>query len=349
MIPSHKSIFFNRINHLTIQPGSGTVVSDSDQSPLPGVTVTLTGAGAPQVQATDAQGKFRFLGLSPGSYAVKAEIEGFAPIEKTAISVNIGRNTNVEILQPSVIGATVNVIDSSPLLDPHRHGQGQAQITPSNSGTAFAFNGDKIKTGRNAGPLRPQETTWDQSAFGPGLTGMYSVVNGGFQLAPEGGSALAYRDPSQRWHNSFLLNQLERPQKQGKLDAANFFETGGFSNELKYGAGYRTAEQSSLFTWPGGGLELAVSDDTHLLFLVREASSRVKTDYGSAYLQDTLSRGSLTANVGLRYDRQGGRNLSSRAAANSVFPDLLPETQYADRGRRQLRPPERRRRIPPAA
>ncbi len=91
-----------------VQSGNvyGTVVSDSDKSPLPGVTVTLLGAGAPQVQATDAQGKFRFLGLSPGSYAVKAEIEGFAPIEKTGVSVNIGRNTNVEILQPSVIRAT---------------------------------------------------------------------------------------------------------------------------------------------------------------------------------------------------------------------------------------------------
>jgi hypothetical protein len=542
-----------------VQSGNvhGTVVSGGDNSPLPGVTVTLTGTGAPQIQATDAQGKFRFLGLSPGSYTVKAEIEGFSPLEQKDISVNIGRNTSVEVkLQPAFTDTITIVEDRSLLLDPHKQGQTQivtladlektptardpwavlqtapgvvtdrinvggnesgqqslfmgpgstcdqsvlsvdgmvitdmsalgssptyydfdsfeemqvstggtdastatggvvlnmvtkrgtnewrgsgryyvddkstqgdlnidrsdlgqagpwngnraqatfkqgnridkneelgaevggpivkdrlwawgaysrqqidlftindfsdqttlknwngklnAQITPSNSATAFAFNGDKIKTGRNAGPLRPQETTWDQSAFGPGptgykaedtqilgtdfyLTGMYSVVNGGFQLAPEGGSALAYRDPSQRWHNSFLLNQLERPQKQGKLDAASFFETGGFSNELKYGAGYRTAEQSSLFNWPGGGLEIAISDDTHLLFLVREASSKIKTDYGSAYLQDTLSRGNLTANVGLRYDRQGGKNLASTAAANSVFPDLLPETHYA--------------------
>jgi hypothetical protein len=226
------------------------------------------------------------------------------------------------------------------------NGKLNAQITPANSATAFAFNGDKIKTGRNAGPLRPQETTWDQSNFGPGptgykaedtqilgtdfyLTGMYSVVNGGFQLAPEGGAALAYRDPTLTWHNSYLLNQLERPQKQGKVDASNFFDLGGVANELKYGAGYRTAEQSSLFTWPGGGIEIAPSQSTDLLFLVREARSRVETDYGSAYLQDTLSRGSLTANVGVRYDRQGGKNLASTAAANPTFPDLLPAAHYA--------------------
>ena len=81
-----------------------------------------------------------------------------------------------------------------------------AQIAPSNSATGFAFNSDKIKIGRNAGPPRPQETTWDQGNFGPEptaykvedtqifgtnfyLTGMYSKVNGGFQLVPEGGSA----------------------------------------------------------------------------------------------------------------------------------------------------------------
>src|ERR1700709_2122820 len=385
----------------------GTVVSGGDKSPLPGVTVTLTG-GSTQVQATDAQGRFRFLGLSPGSYDLKVEIEGFTPLEQKVVSVNIARNTSVEAtLQPALQGETINVVaDRSALLDRLKQGPGQtvtlkelessptardpwavlastpgvvsdrinvggnesgqqalfvgpgstcdqavwsmdgmvitdmaalgasptyfdfdsfeemqvstggpavsvatggvvlnmvtkrgtnefrgsarylvddkstqgdlsisksdlgqagpwngnhaqtafnqgnridknqeagveiggpvvkdklwfwgsysrqqidlftindfsdkttlkewngkinAQITPTNSATLFAFNGDKIKTGRNAGPLRPQETTWDQSNFGPSptgykaedtqiighdfyLTGMYSIVNGG--------------------------------------------------------------------------------------------------------------------------------------------------------------------------
>ncbi|MEJ2085301.1 MAG: carboxypeptidase-like regulatory domain-containing protein [Acidobacteriota bacterium] len=53
-------------------------VSDTDGSALPGVTVTLTGFGATQFQVTDANGGFRFLGLDPGSWAVKAELEGFS-------------------------------------------------------------------------------------------------------------------------------------------------------------------------------------------------------------------------------------------------------------------------------
>src|SRR5207244_6998967 len=41
-------------------------VQAKDGSVLPGVTVTLSGAGAPQTTVSDAQGNFRFIGLSPG-------------------------------------------------------------------------------------------------------------------------------------------------------------------------------------------------------------------------------------------------------------------------------------------
>jgi esterase/lipase superfamily enzyme len=84
--------------HPQLQAGNlyGQVV-DKDGAPLPGVAVTLIGAGAPQVQVTNAQGQFRFLGLSPGTYDLKAELEGFATIEHPRIAVNVGRNTQIEI------------------------------------------------------------------------------------------------------------------------------------------------------------------------------------------------------------------------------------------------------------
>ncbi len=58
----------------------GTVVDDQGAA-LPGVTVTLSGQGAPAVQVTDAQGKFRFINLSPGSYKLEAQLEGFSSVE----------------------------------------------------------------------------------------------------------------------------------------------------------------------------------------------------------------------------------------------------------------------------
>ena len=172
---------------------------------------------------------------------------------------------------------TVDLRTANGLVDktdlPTWNGKINAQLAASNSLTLFAFNNAKKKQGRNAGPSRPQETTWDQSKFGPSptaykvedtqifgnsffITGMYSKVNGGFQLQPEGGEKLPFRDSSLQWHNSFFQIEIERPQQQARLDASNFFNTGNLSHELKYGAGYRTAEQSSLSRLPGGGFEV---------------------------------------------------------------------------------------------
>jgi hypothetical protein len=538
----------------------GTVLGPGGET-LPGVSVTLQGAGAPQVQVTDSAGRFRFLGLSPGTYSVRAEVQGYSPLESSGIVVNVGRNTQIELQLSAQVEEVINVIAESPLLDSRRvatgttvtnsdleriptardpwavlqttpgvltdrinvggnesgqqsqyvgpgsggdqavwavdgvvitdmaalgsspgyydfdafeemqvttggsdatiatggvvlnmvtkrgtnewRGSGRylvatdsmqsdlefdegdlaqpgpwngnraqtaftqgnridsivdwgaelggpivrdrlwiwgsyakpeidlltidnfrdkstledwnaklnAQITPSNSATAFAWDSDKVKQGRNAGPLRPQETTWNQSAFGDKpttwkvedtqifgsnfyVTGMYSQVNGGFQLVPQGGDAVPFRDRDLRWHNSFLLQQIERPQEQAKLDGSNFFNTSSLAHELKYGAGYRSAESSTLVSWPGGGPELVLAGDTPaedfpLLLLSRDASPAVKIDYTNLYLQDTLAVGNFTANVGVRFDRQEGENLASSSAANPVAPDLLPAVNYA--------------------
>jgi hypothetical protein len=530
----------------------GTAVGPEGQ-PMPGVTVALSGPGAALTQVTDANGKFRFPGLSPGTYTVETKLDGFAPTRRENIEINVGRNTEVDL--PLQISDVINIVaERAPLLDTRKTGPGQTvtlddleripgardpwavlqstpgvlmdrvnvggnesgqqaqfvgpgstcdqavwsldgmvltdmaalgsspgyydfdafeemqvttggsdaatatggvvlnmvtkrgtnewrgsaryyvtddssqadldfdradlgqagpwnnnraqtafnqgnrivkvedlgvelggplvrdrmwvwgsyakpkidlltiddfsdkttledwnvklngQLSPSNSLTAFAWQSDKIKAGRNAGPLRPQETTWNQSGFGDNptaykvedtqifasnffVTGMYSKVNGGFQLAPQGGDQLAFRDSSLRWHNSFLLQQIERPQEQGKLDASSFFNTGGLSHELKYGAGYRTAESSTLVSWPGGGLELDLG--ARVLILARDAAPTIKTEYTTAYAQDILTRGNLTANIGLRWDRQTGENKASVAGANPVFPELLPEVHYA--------------------
>ena len=529
----------------------GTAIGQ-DGGPLPGVTVTLSGVGAQQIQVSDELGKFRFLGLSPGTYTLKTDLSGFVPLERTNLDVSVGRNTEIELtLSPSDFGETVNVVaDEAPLLDPRRitpesivsrvemdsvptardpwailstvpgvrsdrinvggnesgqqsnivgpgsagaqtvwsldgmvitdmsavgsspgyfdydafeemqittggsdasaatggvilnmvtrrgtdqfrgsaryltgddgtqsdldldsgelgeagpWNQGNAQgavkqgnrivdvvdygaevggpivkerfwfwgsyseqqinlltvndfnddstledwnlklngqVTPSNSATGFFWQSDKIKLGRNAGPLRPQETTWNQGGFGPEptawkiedtqiigssffLTGMFSVVNGGFELAPQGGDKVPFLDPGGVWRNSFLLVQVERPQQQARLDASSFFSTGNVSHELKYGAGYRVVEQTTLNRWPGGGIDFG-----GLLILAREGKANLEADYGNLFAQDTFSLGNLTANVGLRWDRQGGELLDTTVAANPVFPELLPTASF---------------------
>ncbi|MFL6258907.1 MAG: carboxypeptidase regulatory-like domain-containing protein [Thermoanaerobaculia bacterium] len=523
----------------------GTVTDDKGAA-LPGVTVTLAGQGAPQVQVTNAQGQFRFLGLGPGSYDLKAELEGFSTIDYPNIVINVGRNTTIEVKLSPAVEDVITVTAESPLLDERRistgatvsqtelekiptsrdpwailqttpgvltdrinvggnesgqqsqyvgpgsggdqavwsvdgvvitdmaalgsspayydfdafeemqvttggsdttiatggvvlnmvtkrgtnewRGSGRyydtdnkwqsktdigsvdfapgqptfkqgnrivnvrdygaevggpiikdrlwiwgsygrqkvslltiadvsdktdlkteniklnAQILPSNSATLFYFNSDKVKIGRNAGPLRPQETTWDQGHLGKKptaykaedthifssnfyLTGLYSVVNGGFELVPEGGlNVTSFWDSNLVWHNTFFLNQTVRPQKQYKADASNFFNTGSLSHELKFGAGYRQADVTSLSRWGGVGLVYGpgLFGNAPVVALSRDAGPSVRNKYQSAYAQDTLTVGNLTANIGIRYDKQTGDNLARSLPANRLIPSLLP-------------------------
>ncbi len=95
-------------------------VSDQQGAALPGVTITLSGQGAPQVQVTNAQGQFRFLNLSPGSYGLKAELEGFSTIDYPNITINVGRNTSIEVTLQAAVEDVITVTAESPLLDERR-------------------------------------------------------------------------------------------------------------------------------------------------------------------------------------------------------------------------------------
>jgi len=99
-------------------------VQQKDGAPLPGVTVTLSGVGAPQSFVTDATGAFRFLSLSPGTYQVKAELAGFGTATRQGISVNLGRNADVTMtLNPSV-AESITVTAEAPVLDVRKTGTG---------------------------------------------------------------------------------------------------------------------------------------------------------------------------------------------------------------------------------
>src|SRR5476649_2686212 len=72
-------------------------VMAKDGSVMPGVTVTLTGVAAPQIFVTDKDGDFRFPNLSPGTYALKAELSGLGTAIRKGVDVNVGRNSDVTL------------------------------------------------------------------------------------------------------------------------------------------------------------------------------------------------------------------------------------------------------------
>jgi hypothetical protein len=527
------------------------VVSDDQGSRLPGVTVTLTGGGAPRVQVTDAQGHFRFLGLQPGRYSLTAQLEGFSAVDFPNVQVNIGRNTDLEVTMNAAVEETITVTAESPLLDERKiaagttvsqielekiptardpwsiltqsagvvsdrinvggnesgqqavfgvGGQSSAENTfavdgvvitdmaavgssptyydfdqfeemqvstggsditaitggvtmnlvtkrgtneprgsaryfltdsdkmlglfeeadpdfadelapgqtrlqsgnrineildygfeaggpivqdrlwmwgsygrndikqfvatgaadntllenfalklngqlATNNSAVGSFNrGDKIKTGRNAGPTRPPETTWNQTGptelwkaedthiFSSSLyvTGLFSYVDGGFALDSVG-STEAVWDQTGVWRNSYFSGGDDRNTTNYQVDGSYFFSTGNLDHELKFGTSFREFEQSGVFAPKGGrsvvniafenwGDPADVPGNVEVLEATRQGEAPVISEYTALWLQDTLTMGNLTFTGGLRYDKQEGKN---EAAPVSAHP--LPE------------------------
>ena len=95
-------------------------VMDKDRAPLPGVNVTVSGANlmGSRPALTDTSGQFRFPALPPGTYTVKAELQGF----KTYVQENIRLTTTVRltveiILTQTALEEEVTVVAKSPTVD----------------------------------------------------------------------------------------------------------------------------------------------------------------------------------------------------------------------------------------
>jgi hypothetical protein len=99
---------------------SGTVV-DTEGSPLPGCTITLTGEKllGERSFVTTETGRFRFPSLSPGSgYTVKVVISGFNTTTRPGLVVNVGRTVDIEIeMQLQTMEEEVTVTAESPVVD----------------------------------------------------------------------------------------------------------------------------------------------------------------------------------------------------------------------------------------
>jgi hypothetical protein len=252
-----------------------------------------------------------------------------------------------------------------------------AQPLASNSLTAVDQYGAKIKLGRNVSTTRLPETAWNQNntyAKGTGsltdptlwkiedtqiighnlyLTGLYSKVQGGFQLIADNGKGCAtlacgldnpnaYRDkrpPSLggdgAWHRSYYSVNSLRPQQQYRIDGSAFANTGTISHELKFGYGYRKADVSSHTGWPGGEYTYDYGPnccgdgtDNGVALFPRFPTLTFSAHSTDAYIGDTIMVGNLTVQGALRYDQQKGIDSAGSAAANPVIPEVLPAETF---------------------
>jgi hypothetical protein len=96
------------------------VVTDEQNTPLPGVSVTLTGASMMGIRTfvTDAMGEFRFPAIPPGDYQLKFELQGFGTLIREKIRVNTTATVTFDVqLKPAAVSEEVTVIAQSPAVD----------------------------------------------------------------------------------------------------------------------------------------------------------------------------------------------------------------------------------------
>jgi len=95
-------------------------VTDEEGTPLPGVTVTLTGPNimGPRTAITDAEGRYRFPALPPGTYVVKVELEGFTTVIRENLRLHTTIRLTVDLtMKIGTVEEEITVIAVSPTVD----------------------------------------------------------------------------------------------------------------------------------------------------------------------------------------------------------------------------------------
>lgn len=232
--------------------------------------------------------------------------------------------------------------------------KGNWQATSKDMISVLYFNGSKEKFGRGTGQAQREAptATWNQGNYYPEgrphgllkfqddrvltpnlfLSAKYAYYGTGFSLSPRGGlEGQTTRDAV----NSTTLGTTRgqfflRPQHTFNVDGNLFQNATGGSHDLKYGVGYRTTEAFAQVIWPGDKIQGRIeSASTRVARLFREGAGNDRTRYVSAYIGDTFSRGRMTLDVGVRYDRQWGSALPSDTEGNGAFPDTVPGISFS--------------------
>ena len=97
----------------------GTTV-DELGLPIPGVVISLDSEalmGGKKMQ-TDAEGRFLFIELPPGTYTVTAKADGFASVQRQNVPVNVGRTQIITMEMPAdAVGQEMVIEDRNPVID----------------------------------------------------------------------------------------------------------------------------------------------------------------------------------------------------------------------------------------
>jgi len=170
----------------------GTITDDEGEK-LPGVTITLTGANlmGSRTAITDNEGNFRFPALPPGTYTVKADLDGFTTVRQENINLTITTTLTIDLtLTPSVQEEEVTVIAVSPTIDVKS--TETASVTLSEEILQNVPYSNFAMDIVNLAPGVSENTAYGSSAS----TGVAYQIDGVDVSDPEGGSAWVFNDPN---------------------------------------------------------------------------------------------------------------------------------------------------------
>lgn len=291
------------------------------------------------------------LGFEAGGPAWRDRLWFWAAWGQTDINRITGSGQNDRtVLENAVIKLNAQVVDANSFVGSY------------NSGTKYKWGRgaepsvDPSATHDQRGPTGITKLE-DTHVFGSNLflSGQYSFLDGGYALSAQGGSGPdrpAVPFPGGEANvdeNDYLTNNdsgyNRQPAGEWRLSGSYFLTGLGLSHELEFGGRLRDSHIESKWTYPGRALfhvhgevagvqdeELLASlglppsrvDDAHMVEAQRSGAVPITGYYRSLWLQDTMTRGRWTANLGLRYDRQYGQNEARTVEANPAFPELMP-------------------------
>ena len=80
--------------------------------------MTLTGRQGVQTQVADAEGRYRFLALEPGTYQLSADLQGFQGNKQSDLVITAGRNLEIDLtMSLGGVAERVTVVADSPVVD----------------------------------------------------------------------------------------------------------------------------------------------------------------------------------------------------------------------------------------
>jgi hypothetical protein len=114
-------IAFSVAGRAAAQDTTGTIsgrIVDAQGLAVPGVTVTANGSQGIKVTVTDRDGRFTVPFLTPGSYAVRAELQGFKPVDQSGVQVRLGQTVEIPLtMQVGALLESIQVTATPPTVD----------------------------------------------------------------------------------------------------------------------------------------------------------------------------------------------------------------------------------------